>query len=239
MRTNPDKFRAWLPLEGSSGGLVSKGSPRKATAVVIEGGASFDIVDLDGEVTVPSGLVWDRFLLHGELTDCHPYAKDRVVGFPLSVTPTVYNGSRSEYAGAKGFKLKAVLDLSKPRAVRIVSDHNRMIASGLDHGYGFSIEGDCLGRSADGKRLLGVLVTSVAIDKAPRVPIATWQVTGEYSGPMRDRLIVLPSVGASSAVRKGSSIITDGLFERNSRLTPGQIESIIKLGTRLNRRLDT
>lgn len=131
----------------------------------IEGFASTDHLDLDGEIVEQSGLDFSAAKhLHLE----HPKTHLNVVGEVLSVEP------RQTDDGLAGSYLKGGLYRKLPMGGRIY-DHALGIAkSGGTSPFGFSVEGPPDGLVRRGNRIVKARVTSVAVTMGPRNQRAVW-----------------------------------------------------------------
>lgn len=157
---------------------------------LIEGFASTDHLDLDGEVVEQDGLDFSGARhLHLE----HPKTHLNVVGEILSVD------RRRTPDGLDGSYLKGGLYRKLPMAGRIY-DHALGIAkSGGTSPFGFSVEGPPDGLVRRGNRIVKAKVTSVAVTMGPRNQQAVWT-------PMMKGLIAGLDAKAELVDRLGLSV---------------------------------
>lgn len=151
----------WIPAEACKAGAA-----KAETDLLVEGFASTDHKDFEGENTDQDGLLWEYHLKHGWLTDGHDKTAKSGLGHPIEATKITLPD------GHKATKYRAfLLDTPDNRTL-----HQRVAAaSRLKRSrYGFSIQGPVLGRAGpDGKTLAKVLVTDVAFTRHPVNPYST------------------------------------------------------------------
>lgn len=132
---------------------------------LIEGYASTEHLDLDGEVVEQLGLDW-RDAKH--LTLEHPKTHLNVIGEILG------QESRPYTDGTPGTHIKGGLYRKLPAGQKVF-DHALGIAkSGGTSPFGFSVEGPPDGLVRKGNRITRARVTSVAVTMGPRNQRAIW-----------------------------------------------------------------
>lgn len=132
---------------------------------LIEGFATTEHLDLDGEVVEQAGLDWSGCR---HLTLEHPKTHLNVIGEVLGTEP------RTTADGLAGTYLKGGL-YRKLAAGQKVFDHALGIAkSGGTSPFGFSVEGPPDGLVRRGNRIVKARVTSVAVTMGPRNQQAMW-----------------------------------------------------------------
>lgn len=132
---------------------------------LIEGFATTEHLDLDGEVVEQAGLDWSGCR---HLTLEHPKTHLNVIGEVLGTEP------RTTPDGLAGTYLKGGLYRKLPAGQKVF-DHALGIAkSGGTSPFGFSVEGPPDGLVRRGNRIVKARVTSVAVTMGPRNQQAMW-----------------------------------------------------------------
>ena len=157
-------FNFWVPLDDSGGYLekaakTEKGDDRRYDNMYLEGMASNNAKDSEGEVLEPSGYDLSRFLKSGFINLEHKSKTDPryIIGEPVS-------------AAVKGeeFHVKGKLYKKSEIARNLWDTVIMMKNSGATRKLGWSIEGRALERSiADPKRITKALITGVALTFNP------------------------------------------------------------------------
>lgn len=157
---------------------------------LIEGFASTEHLDLDGEVVEQGGLDWGSCR---HLTLEHPKTHLNVIGEVLSTTPKATDD------GLPGTYLKGGLYRKLPAGQKVF-DHALGIAkSGGTSPFGFSVEGPPDGLQRRGNRIVKARVTSVAVTMGPRNQRAMWS-------PMMKGLLQSLDIAAQLTERYGLSV---------------------------------
>lgn len=158
---NEDTFSCWVPAQM----VVVKGGDQKGADKSgkrwIQGIASTDGRDLQGEIIEQGGIDFSYFLKHGYFNDDHKSTK---VGEPTEAKLTK-NG-----LWVKGFLYKSP-NGEKTKADEYWELMNQLETSGSSRKVGFSIQGKVLRRS--GKTIEKCWIQEVAITTQP-VNTATW-----------------------------------------------------------------
>lgn len=132
---------------------------------LIEGFASTEHLDLDGEIVEQSGLDWTDAR---HLTLEHPKTHLNVVGELLG------HEGRPHPDGTPGTHVKGGLYRKLPAGQKVY-DHALGIAkSGGTSPFGFSVEGPAKGLVRKGNRIVKARITSVAVTMGPRNQQAMW-----------------------------------------------------------------
>lgn len=131
----------------------------------IEGLASTEHLDLDGEIVEQDGLTWSPTTY---LTLEHPRLTLNTIGEVVDRAATALPD------GVKATRIKGGLYQAVP-AGKLIYDHAVGIAkSGGTCPFGFSVEGPPEGLIRQGNRITKALVTSVAVTQGPRNTRAQW-----------------------------------------------------------------
>lgn len=127
---------------------------------IIQGIASTDDTDLQGEVVIQKGIDYSYFMRHGFLNDDHKEGPEHKVGEPLEcrITPA-------------GFWIKAMLYKGKERADFWWEHITALKNNDSSRKVGFSIQGKVLRR--EGKTIHKCWLQDVAITASP-VNTSTW-----------------------------------------------------------------
>lgn len=132
---------------------------------LIEGLASSEHLDLDGEIVEQDGLTWAPTTY---LTLEHPRSTLNTIGEVVDRAGTILPD------GVKATRITGGLYRGVP-AGRLIYDHAVGIAkSGGTCPFGFSVEGPPEGLERRGNRITKALVTSVAVTQGPRNTKAQW-----------------------------------------------------------------
>lgn len=158
-------MNAWIPITACK---ADPEVPGGAARMIVEGFASTDHKDFEGETTLQEGLKWEYHLKHGWITDGHEKIEKATAGLghPLKVeqvtTPDGHKGTRY-----RGFLLDTESNRRLYASIAAATELD-------DSRYGFSIQGPVLRRSGpDNKTLAQVLITDVALTRHPVNPYAT------------------------------------------------------------------
>lgn len=157
-------FRQWVPFEP-----VEKSNDDLPAMGRIQGIASSEHVDADGEIIVQKGLQWDYFLKHGFVSLEHPLGVLNAVGESVSAQIIDLDGTPAT-------EITADLHL-EDRIGKAVWDKAKMLKkSGSRRKLGFSIEGEALERDEENPKLITkARVISVAISAAPKNPLSWFE----------------------------------------------------------------
>lgn len=147
-------FHFFMPVES-----VTK-STSKDGRRMIQGIASTDARDLQGEIVLPNGIDYAYFLKHGYINDDHKDGPEHKVGEPTDCQVT-----------SKGLWLKGFLYKGKERSDHWWEHINTLENSGSKRRVGFSIQGKVLRR--DGQTIVKCWLQDVAITASP-VNTNTW-----------------------------------------------------------------
>lgn len=115
--------------------------------------------DRQGDVVLQRGLDFDDFVKSGWLNDNHAKGTTDVLGYPLRIQRTTWNGKPATYM--EGYLLK---DYKPAQKVMQLAESLQK----TDRRLGFSVEGKILQRTGpDGKTVAKAHVTNVAITNCP------------------------------------------------------------------------
>jgi len=151
---NGNDFHFFVPIE------VVKKAEGKDSDRVIQGIASTDDKDLQGEVVYQKGIDFSYFLENGYINDDHKEGPEHKVGEPLDCKMT-----------ADGLWIKAKLYKGKARSDYWWEHINTLAANESNRKVGFSIQGKILRR--EGHTILKCWLQDVAITASP-VNTHTW-----------------------------------------------------------------
>lgn len=149
-----DKFGFFVPVD------IIKSETDKDGKRWIQGIASTDSLDLQGERVSQNGIDYSYFLKHGFINDDHQSGPEHKVGEPTEARIT-----------KKGFWIKGFLYKGKDRADHWWEHLNALQRSGSKRKVGFSIQGKVQRRQ--GKRIIKCWIQDVAITASP-VNTSTW-----------------------------------------------------------------
>lgn len=153
---------AWIRWDSEA---LCKGAGADSRLGLIEGFASTEHLDLDGEVVEQAGLDWSAVK---HLTLEHPLTHLNVVGEVLG------HESRPYSDGTAGTYLQGGLYRALPAGQKVY-DHALGIAkSGGTSPFGFSIEAPLDGLVKKGNRYTRAKLRSVAVTMGPRNQRAVW-----------------------------------------------------------------
>ena len=141
--------------------IVEKAGEEDKKRGMIQGIASTNALDADGEVVHQGGLDWSFFLERGFLSLEHPLGIGNIIGAPIGV-------ERKDIDGVDSTLIKAEIYLDDPAGKRVFEKARMLKNSGGKRRLGFSIEGQCLQRQ--GNEILRAKVHSVAISAMPKNP---------------------------------------------------------------------
>lgn len=142
--------------------IVEKGSEEKDdNKGRIQGVASTNAMDADGEVVHQDGIDWSFFMEKGFISLEHPLGIGNIIGTPVEV-------SRKNISGVDSTIIKADLFLDDPSGKAVFKKAKMLKSAGGDRRLGFSIEGRCLERR--GNEILKAKVHSVAVSAVPKNP---------------------------------------------------------------------
>lgn len=170
-----DRFTTWVPFEPlmkSENGVID---PRIG---LIEGVATTEAPDADGDIILTDGIDWSYFIGSngkagkGFIIDEHPVGSHNVVGYPISVSATQvpYDGKL-----IKGSKVKAGLYLEDARGKALFEKACTMRRAGGERRLGFSIEGSVKPGGRKGKVVEKSQVKWLAITAAPKNELSWWE----------------------------------------------------------------
>lgn len=158
---NNDTFACWIPAQQ----IIVKGGEDgadKSGKRWIQGIASTNSKDLQGEIVDQNGIDFSYFLKHGYFNDDHKATK---VGEPTEAKLT------RDGLWVKGFLYKSPAGVNKTRADEYWELMNQLNASDSNRRVGFSIQGKVLRR--EGSTIKKCWIQEVAITTQP-VNTATW-----------------------------------------------------------------
>jgi hypothetical protein len=159
-----ETFSCFVPMQQ----VVVKGGPDgadKSGKRWIQGIASTDGRDLQGEILEQNGIDLTYFLKHGYFNDDHKSGPEFKVGQPTEAKLTK-NG-----LWVKGFLFKNPNSTEETRADYYWNLMNQLQASGSDRKVGFSIQGKVIRRN--GTKIEKCWIQDIAITTQP-VNVATW-----------------------------------------------------------------
>lgn len=162
--TSEDTFSCFIPAQT----VLVKGGEKgadKSGKRWIQGVASTDARDLQGEIVAQNGIDFSYFLKHGFFNDDHKPGPDAKVGQPTEAKLTK-NG-----LWVKGFLFKNNDPTKRTKADEYWDLMNDIAASGSDRKVGFSIQGKVLRRN--GSTIEKCWIQDIAITTQP-VNTATW-----------------------------------------------------------------
>lgn len=148
-----NSFNFFLPAE-----VVKSGG--KDDKRWIQGIASTEHLDLQGEKVLQSGIEYDYFLRYGYINDDHKSGPEHKVGEPTEAKIT-----------KDGFWIKGFLYKGKERADYWWEHLNSLEQSGSNRKVGFSIQGKVKRR--EGRKIAKCWIQDVAITASP-VNVKTW-----------------------------------------------------------------
>lgn len=157
--TNEDTFSFWLPAQALivKGG---KGGADKEGRRWIQGIASTDTQDLQGEVISQDGIDFSYFLKRGYFNDNHKQGTEHKVGEPVECRVT-----------KNGLWVKGFLYSGKKAADDIWEHMRTLKKSGSKRRMGFSVEGKIIRRN--GNVIEKCWIKDIAITPAP-INYTTW-----------------------------------------------------------------
>lgn len=166
-----DRFQTWAPFD-----VLSKGGDAKLG--YIQGIATTEVPDADGDVIITKGIDWSYFVGDGItkgkgfIIDEHPVGTHNVVGHPISVSDT-----QVEHAGAKvnAALVKGALYLEDKRGAAIFEKACTMRRAGGDRRLGFSIEGSVKPGGRKGRVVEKSTVKWLAVTAAPKNELTWWE----------------------------------------------------------------
>lgn len=150
-----DSFSFFVPVE-----VIEKSTTSKDKKRWIQGIASTEGLDLQGERVHQSGIDLSYFLAHGYINDDHKPGPENKVGEPVEARAT-----------KAGLWIKAFLYKGHERADHWWSFINALEQSDANRKVGFSIQGKVLRR--EGNRIMKCWLQDVAITASP-VNTNTW-----------------------------------------------------------------
>lgn len=154
-----DSFKFWVPATAVQISKSEQGKPNQKRW--IQGIASTDSTDLQGEVVVQNGIDFSYFLKHGYFNNDHKQGFEHKIGQPTECRVT-----------KKGLWVKGFLFNDKKIADDVWEMMNSLEKTpGANRRVGFSIEGKVKRR--DGSRIESCWIQDIAITPAP-VNSTTW-----------------------------------------------------------------
>lgn len=153
-----DRFNFFIPLDDSIFEKAGQDSPDYSN-MIVQGVASDNTTDADGEVLEPDGYILDRFLKNGLINYNHLSKNDPsfVIGEPIEAY--VRNGK---------FFVKGKLYENQPMARKTWDAMIAMNKSGAKRKMGWSIEGKALERDPMNRnRIKRALITGIALTLTP------------------------------------------------------------------------
>lgn len=149
-------FNCWVPASV----IVKSGNGKAPAKRMIQGIASTNSTDLQGEVVDPVGIDFDYFLKYGYFNDDHKQGNEFRVGQPVDCKVT-----------KNGLWVKGFLFNNNERADAIWNLMNSLESSGSSRKMGFSIEGKV--RRRNGQKIEKCWIQNVAVTAQP-VNTNTW-----------------------------------------------------------------
>ncbi len=192
---------------------VEKAGPKSGRAI-IQGVASTEAVDADGEVIVQKGIDWSWFMNHGFITLEHPVGIANIIGAPLKIKPTMVKGE-------KGTMLVAELFLDDPTGKQVFSKAQMLKKTKSDRKLGFSIEGRATKRN--GNQIVESKVMSVAISPVPKNPYTFFEPLAASRNAMsQEDLMTMRLLKEMPALTwsQGRSVITNLKAKLGNRRKP-------------------
>jgi hypothetical protein len=173
MFEDQDRFTTWLPFEP-----LTKSEVIDPRIGLIEGVATTEAPDADGDIILTDGIDWSYFIGangtagKGFIIDEHPVGSHNVVGYPISISQT-----QVPYKDklVKGTKVKAGLYLEDSRGKALFEKACTMRRAGGERRLGFSIEGSVKPGGRKGKVVEKSQVKWLAITAAPKNDLSWWE----------------------------------------------------------------
>jgi len=162
--TSQDTFSCFVPIKQMIVKSGDKGADKSGKRW-IQGIASTDGRDLQGEIIEQKGIDFDYFLKHGYFNDDHKAGPEYKVGQPTHAELTK-NG-----LFVKGFLFKNPDSTKETRADYYWNLMNELRESGSDRKVGFSIQGKVIRRA--GNKIEKCWIQDIAITTQP-VNTASW-----------------------------------------------------------------
>lgn len=141
--------------------IVEKAGEEESSRGRIEGVASTNAMDADGEVVHQDGIDWSFFMDKGFISLEHPLGIGNIIGAPVEV-------KRKTIDGVDSTIIKADIFLDDPNGKSVFKKAKMLKKAGGERRLGFSIEGRCLERR--GNEILKAKVHSVAVSAVPKNP---------------------------------------------------------------------
>lgn len=169
---DPDRFVHWAPFD-----VLSKSSGNDKVGI-INGIATTEAPDADGDIILTDGIDWTYFIGDGDnpgrgfILDEHPVGNHNLVGYPISIAPTQVEHRGSIY---KGTNVKAGLYLEDKRGKSLYETGCMLRRAGGSRRLGFSIEGSVLPGGRRGKVVEKSQVKWLAITAAPKNELSWWE----------------------------------------------------------------
>lgn len=191
-----DRFQTWAPFD-----VLSKGGDAKLG--YIQGIATTEVPDADGDIILTKGIDWTYFVGDGItkgkgfIIDEHPVGSHNIVGHPTAVSDTQveYNGAKVNAALVKG-----ALYLEDKRGAALFEKACTMRRAGGDRRLGFSIEGSVKPGGRKGRVVEKSTVKWLAVTAAPKNELTWWE-------PMAKSILAASGihVGDQTAVEQHTS----------------------------------
>jgi hypothetical protein len=154
---NEESFSFFVPVTALE---VKKSGEGKESKRWIQGIASTNSRDLQGEIIEQNGIDFSYFLKHGYLNDDHKPGPEHKIGQPTECKVT-----------KNGLWIKGFLFSNHKRADYYWELMNALSASGADRKVGFSIQGKVKRRN--GKQITECWIQDIALTPSP-VNTTTW-----------------------------------------------------------------
>ena len=162
-----DLFSFWVPFD-----VIEKGGQPGVPEEpgLIGGIMSVESPDQQQETIIQAGMDFGYLLSKGWINYEHQPGPENIIGEPIDVTPTTYQG-----VPATAFRGRLFLD--RPRAREVWDAAVAIKKSGSTRRLGYSVEGHTLFRDpADRKRVLKSRILNLAVTAHPVAPDARLEV---------------------------------------------------------------
>jgi hypothetical protein len=162
-----DLFSFWVPFD-----VIEKGGQPGVPEEpgLIGGIMSVESPDQQNETIIQAGMDFGYLLSKGWINYEHQPGPENIIGEPIDVTPTTYQG-----VPATAFRGRLFLD--RPRAREVWDAAVAIKKSGSTRRLGYSVEGHTLFRDpADRKRVLKSRILNLAVTAHPVAPDARLEV---------------------------------------------------------------
>ena len=208
-----DLFSFWVPFD-----VIEKGGQPGVPEEpgLIGGIMSVESPDQQNETIIQAGMDFGYLLSKGWINYEHQPGPENIIGEPIDVTPTTYQG-----VPATAFRGRLFLD--RPRAREVWDAAVAIKKSGSTRRLGYSVEGHTLFRDPqDRKRVLKSRILNLAVTAHPVAPDARLEVLAKaasigYQAPATGGGSHGPVVPQSLEGRVSSATFDGG--SRSGRIT--------------------